>query len=374
MMKAPVDRRLLATALCCMMAWTGSAQTQDSSSAGERTHWYERILMNGFASVSYSYNANAPDSRQNQLRVFDTDDNSVRLDVMELSLQKPATNPGDAGFCFHLAVGSSVPRVTRSSGLNIGDLDAHQLYLRYIAKVGQGLTIDLGKFATPLGYEVIEGFDGYNDNATRSLLFGYAIPFTHTGVRVAYPFSGAVTAAVMIVNGWDNAIDNNRSKSVGGQLALTPAAGLSIYTNYLYGPEQSDNNSDNRSVLDVIGIYAVSPLLTLGINGDYGTEQQAGADGGTAKWIGVAGYLRMNLSDEFSVTLRGEHFEDRDGVRTGAARKLREVTLTPEFRVADGFIVRSDLRYDISSDDVFEKGGRWTDGQFTVCLNTLFVY
>jgi hypothetical protein len=34
-----------------------------------------------------------------------------------------------------------------------------------------------------MGYELIEGYDGYNDNYSRSLLFNYAIPLTHTGVK-----------------------------------------------------------------------------------------------------------------------------------------------------------------------------------------------
>jgi hypothetical protein len=35
-----------------------------------------------------------------------------------------------------------------------------------------------------MGYEVGEGPDGYNDNASHSFLFGWAIPITHTGLRI----------------------------------------------------------------------------------------------------------------------------------------------------------------------------------------------
>ena len=44
---------------------------------------------------------------------------------------------------------------------------------------------------TEEGFEVVEGPDGYNDNASRSFLFGFALPITHTGLRVTYPFSDA---------------------------------------------------------------------------------------------------------------------------------------------------------------------------------------
>ena len=36
------------------------------------------------------------------------------------------------------------------------------------APCGSGLRFDAGKFITHHGYEVIEGYDGWNDNATHS--------------------------------------------------------------------------------------------------------------------------------------------------------------------------------------------------------------
>ena len=87
--------------------------------------------------------------------------------------------------------------------------------MSYIAPLGTGLRFDFGKFVTHLGYELIEGYDGYNDNYSRSLLFNYAIPLTHTGVKASYSISPKVSLMAMVVNGWDDAIDNNSSKSVG---------------------------------------------------------------------------------------------------------------------------------------------------------------
>ncbi|MBI5474179.1 MAG: porin [Ignavibacteriae bacterium] len=353
---------------------TNSVAAQDTAGVEKKAIWYDTIVINGFTSASFSYNTNVPDSRKNQMRVFDTDDNSFKIDVIELALQKPATNPGDVGFCFHLTAGSSVPKVARSSGLDIGDLDFHQMYVRYIAKVGRGLTIDFGKFVTPLGYELIEGYDGYNDNVTRSFLFGYAIPFTHTGVRVGYPMSDAITATVMIVNGWDNAIDNNRSKSVGGQLMIVPVTGMTLCTNYIFGPELNENNSNNRSVADVSASYAFNERFTLGLNADYGAEQRTAPNGKTAKWNGVAAYFRLNATTRFSMTLRAEHFEDHDGGRTGFAQRLHEFTLTPEFRPTEGLVLRGDIRLDTSSGNVFEKRGGFSDKQLTFSANMIFIY
>ena len=60
--------------------------------------WYASVTMNGFLSASYSYNFNRPDSGTNQYRVFDFDDNSFKIDVAELVLQRNPSKPGDGGF------------------------------------------------------------------------------------------------------------------------------------------------------------------------------------------------------------------------------------------------------------------------------------
>ena len=62
-----------------------------------------------------------------------------------------------------------------------------------------------------MGYDLIEGYDGYNDNKPLDP-FGYAIPFTHTGVKASYAFLSKIAAMVEVVNGWDLLRYNNRSK------------------------------------------------------------------------------------------------------------------------------------------------------------------
>jgi hypothetical protein len=351
---------------------------QDSSATGSADHgnrpWLEGITLNGFLSFRYSYNFNAPDTRKNQYRVFDLEDNTFIVDVLELALERPALKEGEIGFCCHLTAGSSVPKVARSSGLDIGDLDFHQMYVRYVVPWQHGIAVDFGKFVTPCGLEIIEGYDGYNDNASRSFLFGYAIPFTHTGVRAAYTFSDRVAMTLMIVNGWDNAIDNNTSKTLGGQLAISPAQGLKIYANVVYGPEQPDNSSNVRALSDVVITQSLAEGWTAGLNLDYGSEKKPTPTLDEAHWDGFAAYLRFDILPQISLSARGERFSDRQGVRTGVTQTLTEATLTPEYRVSKNFVVRAELRKDWSDQAVFQKSAATTNTQTTVQFNVLLVF
>jgi hypothetical protein len=341
--------------------------------------WLREVTLDGYLSATWGYNFNRPDSRTNQVRVFDFDDDAFKVDLFELVVQRPVSKPREAGFRMDLAFGSSVPRVSSSAGLfrdstRTDDLDLHQAFLSWVAPVGSGLRLDLGKFITQHGYEVIDGYDGWNDEATRSFLFGYAIPFTHVGLRAGYVFSPRVSATALVVNGWDVARENNRSKSVGAQIACTPVGSLTVTVNGMAGAERAGVERDPRTLLDAVAIWKVHPRLTLGANADWGAERGAVAPGELARWRGYAGYARFVGSGGFALCLRAESFQDLAGARTGTAQRLREVTLTPELRLAPRLLLRLDGRVDRSDHDVFERGNAFTDTQPTVLVNALYAF
>lgn len=358
-----------------------AAWAQDSSGASPGRAWYQDISLNGFVSAGYSFNSNRPASRTNQFRVFDFSDATFKLDGIELVAQKGAAKPREAGFRFDLSAGGSIPRVAASAGLfrdvdgKAGDIDLQQAFVSYVLPVGSGIKLDFGKFITSQGYEVIEGYDGWNDNASRSLLFGFAIPFTHTGVRAGSVFSPEISGQLMVVNGWDNSTDNNRAKTVGAQVLFTPASEWTVCLTGLAGNEQPDSfTAGARTGIDVVAVWKAGSALTLGLNADYDAERDFLGPGRDAVWGGLAGYARATLSPKVALIARGEYFRDRDGVRTGAVQNLSEFTLTPEFRPAPGFALRVDLRIDHSNHEVFESKDGPKSHQFTVLGNALFTF
>ena len=338
--------------------------------------WYDELAVNAFVSASYSYNFNRPDSGTNQLRVFDFDDNTFKVDVAELVLQKAVSKPGETGFRVDAEAGSSIPRVSAAYGLFQGqDFDLKQAFVSWIAPVGSGLRLDAGKYVTHFGYEVIEGYDGWNDNATHSFLFGYAIPYTHTGLKASYTFSDQLAGMLEIVNGWDDARDNNSSKSIGAQIAWTPAKTVTVTGNFMTGPERANVNSDPRTLFNVVAQWKLTDLTAFTLDAVYGSEKGAVTPGATASWSAIAGYARLGLSDVLAFCLRAEYFDDPDGARTGTVQKLKELTVTPEVKVSSHLVFRGDLRVDWSDAGVFsKKGGATMSSQPTVLLNALYVF
>jgi hypothetical protein len=361
----------------------GPEETPPAETPPAPQKWYEAISVNGFVSTSYSYNLNRPASGTNRYRAFDFDDNTFKLDVAELVLQRAVSKAGDVGFRIDATAGASIPRVAAASGLFrdpatgvAEDFDLQQAFVSWVAPVGRGLRLDVGKMVTTAGYEVVDGYDGFNDNATRSFLFAYAEPVTHTGIKAAYAFSDTVSANVMVVNGWDNVKDNNSSKTLGAGVTVSPSPKVSLTANYLHGPERTNDNADARGLLDLIAVLKPSDVVTIGFNLDRGTEEGLAEGGGTATWWGVAGYFRVGLTSSFATTLRAEYFDDADGVRTGTVQKLKELALTPELRLGGGLIARADLRIDVSDAPVFEDsdGASTKKEQPTILLNVAYVF
>jgi hypothetical protein len=367
-----------------LFAATAGAQTIDSAppttgaAAAAIPKWFDELAVNAFVSTAFQYNGNRPTTGANSYRVFDFNDNSFNLDVAELVVQIPVSKPNDAGFRVDFAAGNSIPQITKTQDQTAAQFDLQQAFASYIAPLGSGLRFDVGKFVTHMGYELIEGYDGYNDNYSRSILFGYAIPFTHTGVKASYAFSSKVSAMVEVVNGWDLLRDNNRSKSLGAQLTIAPVAPLTVLLGWVGGAELEDDNHAKRNVFDVVAIFKPTNALTLGVNGDYGIETGTSVvnPGSDATWKGIAGYATLAVTSKFSVALRGETFHDEDGVRlgTGTRTTLSEGTLTPSYKFTEHVVLRGEVRFDKANQPILTRRAALSDKQTTVGANVIFVY
>src|SRR5579871_4358456 len=77
---------------------SASPTTASSAISVETKSWLRGITTDGYLSLSYTYNTNDPVPRINQFRVFDFNDNDPQLDVAQLVVQHPVSEPGQFGF------------------------------------------------------------------------------------------------------------------------------------------------------------------------------------------------------------------------------------------------------------------------------------
>ena len=341
------------------------------------------VSVGAYVDTAYEYNFNNPKSGQNQFRSLDPDHNEFEIHLFQLSLHKEPTlgeGPGGyVGFGVKLSFGEDADRI-HAAGLGVSDdsFDLQEAYINLLLPWGNGLSIKAGKFVTLAGYEVIEAKD--NPNASRSLLFGLAIPFTHTGVRVSYPI-GAVTLTLGLNNGWDVVDDNNDGKTIETQVAVELDRASFYLTGY-FGPEADGVDGDWRELITFVGTVEVAPRFSVGFDLDFGWEQDVNVAPDVeenAFWWGLAGYLIYDVSPRLSLVLRAEVFDDSDGFRTGTEQTMWEVTPTVSVKPfadrpgLDNLELRFEYRHDQSDEDVFEKDdGSLTDTQDTFTVQLLY--
>ena len=333
--------------------------SQQSSPDASVLNFFRKTEVSGFADLYYTYDFNKPGRACatvaavavfNCLYNFNVAHNAFSLNLAEVALEKKPAEDSRGGFRVDLDYG---PTTTYVHGTEPGGTAVYQniqqAYVSYLAPAGAGLQLDFGKFVTWNGQEVIETKDNWN--YSRGLLFAWAIPYYHTGMRAAYAISDKVSVTGFLVNGWNNSAENNTGKTVGAQLMIKPTAALMLLTNYTGGPEQNNDNDDWRHLSDSIVTFTVNKV-TLAGNYDYAQDTVAGS---TVKWQGVAGYIRYQANDWFAVTPRVEYFDDRDGFSTGAAQKVKEATVTAEVKSKDGILMRIEYRRDMSDVPFFVK-------------------
>lgn len=324
--------------------------------------------LGGMAYGSYLYNFNRPDSRVNSVRSLDQQHNSLTLDLFQLQVGKKG--PGGLSFSSKIDFGKTASVVGsdwngdgKFTGItnNSGEVELQEAYLVYAPDWAGGWQVKTGKFVTLLGSEVIEAPS--NMNYSRSFMFGFSIPFTHTGVLFTPPLGDQFAATIGVVNGWDNVVDNNEGKTLLGSVGWTPSPMFTIALNGTFGPEQKNTSSNPRGIADVVSTITLDPV-TISLNADYGHENQAALNGGSEKWYGFAGIVGLPLKDiaelPAGVYFRGEVFKDDGGGRTGADQTLWEITLTGKYFCTDHLTLWTEFRHDGSDVDSFAKNGTVT--------------
>lgn len=323
-----------------------------------------QVEVLGFVDVYYGYNFNKVSPA---LRTFDVQHNAFSLSQTEIAFTKAVSSASRLGFRVDVGFGKTADLVAAFEPEEGGQgiyKNIQQAYLS--ALVGDKVTLDLGKFVTPVGAEVIESQDNWN--YSRSVLFGYAIPFYHTGVRATFAASDKLSLAGFVLNGWNNS-STFRDGRPGLAVAATvkPTGKVTWIGNFMFGPEAAVENPDTRYLFDSTLTLALTPKVSVMGNFDYGTE-------GPVKWWGLAGYAKLQATDKWALAGRVEYLDDTEGAFMLIGKKAQTFTLTSDHVVAGDLKVRLEYRLDRADDFFTKSDGSTTSSQSGVNVGVVYVF
>ncbi len=327
----------------------------------------------------YGYNFNRPYNRANLLRPYDVKSNSFSLNQAAIVIeQAPNVAAGRRhGFRLDLQYGQATETLQGNPNNELRPQTyrpVFQAYGTYVVPVGNGLTVDFGKWASSLGFE--NNYAKDQMNYSRSYWFNF-LPFYHFGFRSNYAFNDRFNVTHWLVNGINQSEDFNGFKSQAVLLNLKPTKRVSWNVNYFRGIENRDGEPVlnpgfpaqptqpgisttairpvPRGVTHIINSYAAwnaTDKLTLAADGSY-VVNRIERTGAPARVTGGAAYARYQFTPKFALAGRGEYLSDRGGLFSGVTQALKETTLTAEYKFAEGFLIRGEWRRDFSNRPFF---------------------
>ncbi len=312
---------------------------------------YDGWVFSGLADAYVTHNGNNPTGDLNGLQNFDLHSGTPRLSLAKFTVDK-----SDKVIGIHLDVGvgetmrlihAGDPAAIENKGLRY----VEQMYAIFKPTKTHGTEIDFGQFVTSAGAEVIESSSNWN--YTRSLLFAWAIPYYHFGIKTATPITKELTVGVQLVNAWNTVWGSHDFQNVGLTMALTKPK-YTWSANYYVGATDPGPKVGKRNLVDTTILLTPNSKFNAYINIDYARNNRYG--GGYDTWYGAAIAARYQLTKLFAVAARTEVFSDVNGFATGKKQNLKEGTITGEAKLNDHLVGRLEFRHDASDQPFFDRG------------------
>ena len=336
-------KKLTAIAILFLLMAQAS-MAQDSTKA---------LLISGSVDGYYRYNfANNPANTNNKTSFTNSQNSfalgmaSVRADATALSGKVTAT--ADLGFGKRAEEFSYYEAASKSSLAYV-----KQLYVTYA--LSSKLKITAGKFATHVGYEVLDA--PLNRNYSMSYMFTNG-PFSHTGVKLDLT-AGQIGLMAGIANFLDETESTNPIKTFIAQVSgATKDGKLKVYLNYsgLFGSTGGLNPLSLKSLsqLDLVVNGVVSSKFNIGFNGTVQSRQQiASAPSASGQWYGAALYLNVDPTATVGLTLRSEYISDSKIIYYGT-KNIFANTLSLNYKVGP-FTLIPELRVESSQSAIYSK-------------------
>jgi hypothetical protein len=358
-------------------ATPASSSAQESTPAAPPTWSVGGIDFSGYLDGYYTYNDNRPSNtangQTNDLYNFNDKTDQFNLSAAKLTLNH---DPDPVGVHADLIFGRTNALIHPATDTSTADY-LEQAYISFKPPKTHGSELDFGQFVTSAGAEVIEAKDNWN--YSRSILFSWAIPYYHFGLRSSLPVTKTWTVGLQVVNGWNDIVANNGGVTIG----LTSAYTKPKYTwnlNYYTGPQNFDTQNGYRNLIDTTLLLTPTAKFNAYINYDYGQNKTPSStteeDGSLAvlpsaspHWQGIAAAAHGQLNVHSSFSGRYEYYNDNQGFTTGRVQTVQEVTGTYEYKWLEGLLTRVEFRHDWSDVDFFHKGNtEMVDGQTTLTM------
>lgn len=306
-------------AVFLFMSLLSKAQTDSAKEPAASTSY--TIYFDGYFKSDFSKQST------NNKTSFTNSNQSVQLGMASIKLDH--TNGNFAG-TVDLGLGK---RAQEFSYNDNGVAQAiKQAYISYAPM--SGLKITAGKWATHIGYELLDAYS--NRNYSMSYGFSYG-PFFHTGFRADIALGGKSAMMIGFAQPTDFVSSSSPDKMLIAQFSTSSKNDvLKAFLNYQGGKDKSQ--------FDLVLNGVVSSQV--GINYDGTIANISGKN-----WTSNAVYVNYDPSAKFGFTLRSEYFNDSKNA-VGVGTSIFQNTFSANIHFSKLTLI-PEIRFDNAKDKIF---------------------
>ena len=207
-----------------------------------------------------------------------------------------------------------------------------QAYISYAPM--SGLKITAGKWATHIGYELLDAYS--NRNYSMSYAFSYG-PFFHTGIRADIALGGKSAMMIGFAQPTDFVSTDSPDKMLIAQFSTSSKNDvLKAFLNYQGGKDKSQ--------FDLVLNGVVNSQVAINYDGTI-------ANIGGNNWTSNAVYVNYDPSAKIGFTLRSEYFDDSKNA-VGVGSSIFQNTFSANIHFSKLTLI-PEIRFDNAKDKIF---------------------
>ncbi|MER2513461.1 MAG: outer membrane beta-barrel protein [Nitrosomonas ureae] len=327
---------------------------------GGLLHAAQDIDFGGYVATTYTSHFGQNGTWQG--RIFDANE-GFAVNQADFYFKKDAPAEGGAGFKIDIIAGRDARVIDFAPTSDNDDFAFNEAYVEVNTPslLGESdilpsmINWKVGRMSTLAGREVIN--PAANWNISRSVGFGFGLPFTHTGLRANTKWFGdKVNVYAGLNNGWDVDVETNDFRTMEFGLGFNILENVSYFSAIYFGPETAGVTDDKTFLWTHVLDWSVTEALKLGTELNWGrtNDIMVGTDTGNAEFATFGFYGRYQIAPKWAAAQRIEIFRDIDGSRgagfgAGAASGTDTMfgwTSTLEYTPYDNLITRLEYRLD----------------------------
>ncbi|MDO4550402.1 MAG: outer membrane beta-barrel protein [Planctomycetia bacterium] len=245
-----------------------------------------------------------------------------------------------------------------------------QAYLEVYSPWLQGISVKMGHFYSPMGYESMMSTNNFFYSHSYTSIYG--LPTTMTGVLTTTRISPRMNLILGAVNGWNGTETvNNDFSFIGGltldtydqrfsiaALIMTGKQDMGLYGWNRHATNQPEMDSPWVTVFNLQAKWQIISCMTYAVdfvagNGERTLYQGRYPTDETISWFGLSNYLFFQLNEYWAVGTRFEWFNDPQdtmvvGTDTGETVNYFAWTVGAKWTPLSWLTVRPELRWDYS--------------------------